>query len=96
MIDRAAIFEAILRRNALRREAGLPELPVRETYHRDVEYASWREYMREHGARIQSEVLARQWARYGTDWPTSGGGRTAYSCLVAKAMAESFASRHAS
>lgn len=91
MIDRAAIFEIILRKNVLRRESGLPELPIRETYDRDVEYASWCEYSREHGARIWAEVLAEQRVRFGVDWPSSGGGRTAYSLLVAKALAESFA-----
>ena len=91
MIDRAAIYEAILRRNALRHEAGLPELPVTDTYRQDFDYASWREYARQHGARVRAEVLAQQRARYGADWPTSGGGWMAYSCLVAKALAKNFA-----
>lgn len=91
MIDRAAIFTAILKKNALRREAGLPELPVRVAYDKEIEHASWCEYAKEHGARVRAEVLAGLRARYGADWPTSGGGRMAYSCLVAKAMAESFA-----
>ena len=93
MIKRASIFTKILTKNTLRREAGLPELPVRETYRRDVDHASWREYSHEHGARIRAEVLAEQRARYGADWPTSGGGGMAYSCLVAKALAESFAAQ---
>lgn len=94
MIERAAIFTAVIKKNALRREAGLPELPVRDTYRRNVDDASWHEFTRQHGARVRAEVLAKQRARYGADWPTSGGGRTAYSCLVAMALAERFSALH--
>lgn len=71
----------------------MPKLPVRETYHRTVAHASWCEYTRGHSARIRAEVLAEQRAKFGVDWPTSGGGRTAYSLLVAKALAKSFAAQ---
>ena len=90
MIDKAAIFTGILQKNALRRGSGLPEWPVRETYEREARAASWREYINLHGVHIRAQVLAEQRLRHGPDWPMSGGGWMAFSCLVAKALGTGF------
>ena len=96
MIDKAAIFTSILTKNALRREAGLVEWPVRATFDEECRSASWREYVQLHGARVRAQVLTEQQLRHGEAWPISGGGRMFYSCLVAKALAEGFAAQRAS
>lgn len=90
MIDRAAIFSDLLRRNAIRREAKLPLLDVRQTYEREVERRLWIEYARQNSARVQAEVLGKQRAKYGPAYPVSGGGRLAVGCLVHKALREGF------
>ena len=91
MIDKAAIFSAILRKNALRREAGLPEWPVRKTYEKEVRGAAWREHVEEHGARVHAEVLSRQRAKFGADYPQSAGGRMAVYHMVGKVLRKRFA-----
>jgi hypothetical protein len=44
IMDRAAIFSAVIKRNALRRANGLPPLDVRSEYIRQVELAKQRDY----------------------------------------------------
>lgn len=90
MIDKAAIFTTILHKNALRRESGLPEWPVRATVERDWQSASWREYVQLNGARIRAQVLAKHRLRHGPEWPASSGGRMAFSLLVSKALGDGF------
>ena len=94
MIDRAALFADILRKNKLRRSSGLPEWPVRETYEREVRGAAWREYVQQNGARVHAEVLARRRAKMGADYPQSFGGRMGLNCLVGKALADGFLAQH--
>jgi hypothetical protein len=43
-MDKAAIFTELTRRNALRREAGLPLLDVRQEFDHGVAKARWEEY----------------------------------------------------
>ena len=91
MINKVAVFFTdILVKNVIRRGAGLPEWPVREAYQKSVRDAAWREYLAEHGSRIRAKVLAEQQLRHGSNWPMSGGGRMAFSLLVAKALADGF------
>jgi hypothetical protein len=51
MIDKAAIFTELTRRNAIRRQAQLPLLDMRDEFDRAVEYASWKVVCEEHGDR---------------------------------------------
>lgn len=43
-MDKAAIFETVTRRNALRRENGLPALDLRAEFDRSVALTRWKEY----------------------------------------------------
>ena len=90
----ATIFSNVVSRNAIRREMCLPELQVRETYKKEVRGPAWREHVRHHGARIHAEVLSRQRSKFGADYLQSAGGRMAVSCLVGKALRESFRLTH--
>ena len=78
MVDRAAIFTDLTRRNALRREAELPLLDIQTEFNHAVEVALWNE-----GLEVYADDIARAidetWAdlrqRYGADFPQSVGGR---------------------
>ena len=94
MIDRAAIFADILKKNDLRRSSGLPEWPVRKTYEKEVHGAAWREYVEQNSARVHAEVLARQRTKLGAGYPQSAGGRLGVNCLVGKALADGFLAQH--
>ena len=92
MIDRAAIFTSILKKNALRRDVGLPEWPVRRTYEKEVRSVAWREYIRQHSARVHAKVIAQQRARLGADFPQSAGGGVewVWPVLLAKLFGSDF------
>ncbi|WP_407523789.1 hypothetical protein [Methylobacterium oryzisoli] len=74
-VDRAAIFEEVLKRNALRREAHLPLLNVRATYEREVAGALWRAHRTRNYEAVRAEVVARLRARFGKRWGGSAGAR---------------------
>ena len=95
MINKAAIFEAILKRNALRRQAGLPEWPVRQTYDEDVRRASWRQHVEQNHAVVRMQVLQEQRAKFGQDYPLSTGGAWAVNALVNVSLSKSFQASYA-
>ncbi len=89
-MDRAAILSNILRRNALRREAKLPALPVRETFEREVLIAEWSEIYRRHYQETRQQVLQNLRAKHGPDFGNSAGGRWAVELLTKKTLRERY------
>ncbi|GLS68737.1 hypothetical protein GCM10007890_07490 [Methylobacterium tardum] len=97
IVDRGAIFSVILTRQALRIEAKLPLLDVTAEYRRAVaqtlnrvEEARWQRHAELHLDQVREEILARQRAKYGPEWPSSWGGRMTLSILVQRALEVSF------
>lgn len=97
IVDRGAIFSAILARQALRREAHLPLLNIGAEYRtavtqafRRVEEVLWQRHAELHQDRVRGEILARQRAKHGPEWPSSWGGRMVLSILVRRALEASF------
>lgn len=87
MVDRAAIFAELTKRNAVRREAKLPLLDIRSEFIHAVGVATWREACEKHAvdmARIEQEVLAEFRDRRGADFPQSLGGRWMVNFEVSK------------
>ena len=87
MVDRAAIFTELTRRNAVRREAKLPLLDMRAEFDHAVEVAAWREACEKHAddmARIRIEAIADLRRRHGDDFGYSVGGHWAISIEVSK------------
>ena len=82
-LNKAAIFTEITRRNALRREAGLPLLDVRAEFDHGVALARWEEYQAvcdahaDLRAEIQAEVIEELRRSTGRDHRLSVGGRWA-------------------
>ena len=78
MVDRAAIFTELTKRNAVRREAKLPLLDLRTEFDHAVSVALWNEGLKVYADDI-TRVIDETWAdlrqRYGADFPQSGGGR---------------------
>jgi hypothetical protein len=62
-MTKEAIARRIWDRNALRREAGLPLLPIRETFNREVSQAEWRSIVEAHydSHRRSQQVVPRRW-----------------------------------
>ena len=89
-IDRGAIFNMILKRQALRREAQLPLLDIHSEYHRAVEQALWRQHVELHHDRVRADILAQQRARHGQGWGLSWGGQFGLSLLTHRALQASF------
>ncbi len=89
-IDRAEIFTALLRRQALRREARLPLLDIAFLYHQEVEKALWRRYVELHHDRVRAEILAQQRVKFGNGWGYSAGGRWALNILTERALRASY------
>ena len=79
MIDRAAIFAELTRRNAIRRQAQLPLLDMRNEFHRAVEFSRWKTVCEEHSDQMRSEVIAELSKAFGGEpqsrWWTLGGQR---------------------
>jgi hypothetical protein len=92
-MDKAAIFTAILRRNKLRRENGLPTIDVRAEYVHEVAVAKQRDYHArcdEHAADreiIRKQVLAELRAQHGPGFGHTMGGRWAVGELTRKRFA---------
>ena len=80
-MDKAAIFTELTRRNALRREAGLPLLDLREEFDHEVAVARWDEYQAvcdahaDLRAEIQAQVIEELQRSTGRDHRLSVGGR---------------------
>ncbi len=80
-MDKTAIFAELTRRNALRREAGLPLLDVRREFDDAVAIARWDEYQAvcdaqaDLRAAIQAEVVEELRRETGRDHRLSVGGR---------------------
>jgi hypothetical protein len=77
MVDKAAIFAELARRNAVRRDAKLPLLDLRAEFKHAVSVALWHEgceRFRDDMQRIKQEVLAEFRERRGADFPQSVGG----------------------
>ena len=89
-IDRAQVLTRILKRNALRREAKLPLLPVRETFEREVRAAEWRAFCEQHAQAVWDEILAEKRRGY-PDRGNSAGGQMALRLMTGKILSERFA-----
>ncbi len=80
-MDNGAIFTELTRRNALRREAGLPLLDLRAEFAHAVAWARWLEYEavceahKDLFAAIQAEVAEELLRATGSDHRQSMGGR---------------------
>ncbi len=89
-IDRAQVLTTVLKRNALRREAMLPLLPVKETVEREVRAAEWRAFCEQHAKAVWDQILAEKRRGY-PDWGNSAGGRMALRLMTGKILSERFA-----
>ena len=85
VIDKAAIFTELTRRNAVRRRAQLPLLDMRDELDRAVEFTHWKAVCTEHADRVRSEVIAELSTTFGRE-PQSAGGRWAVSILTLKRL----------
>jgi hypothetical protein len=81
-VDKAALFSAVLERNAVRRAALLPPLDVGLGYHRAIVEGAWREYQRRCSAeadalaRCRAEAVAECRKRFGPTFdPRNFGSR---------------------
>jgi len=93
VVDRGAIFSALLARQALRIEAKLPRLDIPTLYRRSVEQALWRQHVELHHDRVRADILARQRARHYKAWPQTWGGRVGLSVMVQQALKASYRRR---
>ena len=93
MPDRAAIFTGILARNALRREAQLPQLNVRVTFESEVDRALWVEHVLDHLETVQAEVLRVERETRGPTFPESAGGHWIVAARVRATLVETFWAR---
>jgi hypothetical protein len=79
-VDKAAVFSAVLERNALRRAALLPRLDVGQEFRRAIVEAAWREYQRRCSAeadalaRCRAEAVAECRKRFGRAFDTRNFG----------------------
>jgi hypothetical protein len=93
MVDRAAIFAELTKRNAVRREARLPLLDLRAEYAHQIWIAKRREYWTacdEHADEreaIRRRVLAEFRAKYGPNFPSTSGGHWAVGLRTNKRFA---------
>jgi hypothetical protein len=85
MIERATIFAEITRRNAIRRQAQLPLLDMRDEFHRAVEFNHWKTVCEEHSGRMRSEVIAELSKAFGGE-PQSRWWTLAVSVLTLKRL----------
>ena len=82
MIDKATIFTELTRRNAVRRQAQLPLLDMRDEFDRAVEFTHWKAVCEGHARRVRSEVIAELSKKLGQ----STGGRWAVCNLTLKRL----------
>jgi hypothetical protein len=89
-VDAAAILASIWARNALRREAQLPLLPVRATFEREVRQARWSAHVEQHYATTRTRVLDELRARHGEGFGYSVGGRWIIEAMTTQALRTTF------
>jgi hypothetical protein len=92
-VDAASILSSIWARNALRREAHLPLLPVKETFEHEREQALWRVHLSRNYDQTRTATMAECRARYGKGWGLSASGRWAVHLLAMQALRASFSPR---
>ncbi|MHB2205360.1 hypothetical protein [Methylobacterium sp. CM6257] len=89
-VDAAAILASIWARNALRREAQLPLLPVRATFEREWRQARWSVHVEQHYAATRERVLAEKRPKHGQGWELSVRGGWGAHLLTMKILRASF------
>ena len=89
-VDAAEILNAIWAKNALRREAGLPLWPVRETFERELCQARWRAHVDEHYEVTRARVVAELRFHHSNRFGGSASGRWMIEALAARALRETF------
>lgn len=89
-VDAAAILASIWARNALRREAQLPLLPVRATFEREWYQARWSAHVEQHYAATRERVLAEQRVKHGQGWKLSVRGGWGAHLLTMKILRAGF------
>lgn len=104
-MDKAAIFAEVTRRNALRREYGLPLLDIPAEYLHSVALAQQRDFQaiyQQHAkhhagdrAAIGEQVTAEHSARHGVDHAQSMAGRWAIGKLTRQRFVAYLAHRYA-
>jgi hypothetical protein len=72
MVDKAAIFAELTKRNAVRREAKLPLLDLRDEFEHAVSLALWDEAWEQHADEL-GQIRAEVTAEYGHFQSTAGG-----------------------
>lgn len=85
-VDAAVILTSIWIRNALRREAQLPLLPVRVTFERELRQARWSAHVEEHYAGTRTRVLGELRAQHGEGFGYSVGGRWIIEAMTIQAL----------
>ena len=99
MIEKAAVLSEIYRRNAVRNEAGLPLLDVRQDFKKACDVArlhEWNAFVaskHDDVERIKAEVLAEYRARFGPQFPVSSFSRIAVTRATNKQF-KAFAEVH--
>jgi hypothetical protein len=100
IVDKAAIFNELTKRNALRRLHGLPVLDILAEFHHAVAVAAegaYRDRCQEHSGErevIRQQVLAEYRERFGPDFGHSMGGRWAVGEMAKKRFAAFMADRY--
>jgi hypothetical protein len=98
-MDKAAIFTAILRRNKLRRDNGLPTLDVRTEYAHEVSIAEQREFWEfceqhaDEREAIHQQAFAEFCAQHGPAASHTGAQRWMLRKLIRKRFEEVMARR---
>lgn len=89
-LDAASILSSIWSRNALRRGASLPLLPVRETFLRELKAARWRAHVEANYEAARNRVLGELRERHGPGFPNSVSGRWVVDARTSQALRTSF------
>jgi hypothetical protein len=100
IVDKASIFTAITRRNALRKANGLPLLDVPSEYAHDVAIASQHDFRNacdEHADErevIHAQVMAEFREKYGPQFGQTMGGRWAVCAVTRKRFTDHIADKY--
>ena len=89
-LDPSKILNSIWVKNALRRKAGLPLWPMRETFQREVWQAQWRAHIEAHYDAVRARVLDELRARHGEGYGISAGGRWVVEARTSQVLRGSF------
>jgi hypothetical protein len=88
-MSREELFNWLVTRNALRREASLSPIDVRTEYRRILAQEEWKAICDEHYARVAAELLQSERAKY-PDWGNSWGGRVSLHMRTLKILRERY------